>query len=146
MRALSAKEVHSPFAAYLAADARFVFGTDVRDYYASIDHARLLDRLVRALPRAMQQRPVFYRRFMDDVIVLAATRHRLKAAIRTVNATLSRLGLAKAPEKTSIGRVERGFYFLGYGVARAGAALPPAPPDPRPATSASPAPEWPAAL
>ena len=68
----------------------------------------------------MARLPVFYRRYMDDVIVLAATRHKLRAAIRTVNAALAGTGLTKAREKTFIGRADRGFDFLGFRVERDG--------------------------
>jgi hypothetical protein len=51
---------------------------------------------------------------MDDIVVLAPTRWRLRAAVRQVQQTLTTLGLATHPDKTFIGRVERGFDFLGY--------------------------------
>jgi hypothetical protein len=136
--------------------------TDVKSYYDSIDHHRLLelrachvkDRAVlnllwqsirrtvtfgglfeerqRGLPRGsplspllgalylddldqdMARRGVFYVRYMDDIVVLARTRWSLKGAVRQVNQGLDALGLAKAPDKTFIGRIDRGFDFLGY--------------------------------
>ena len=51
---------------------------------------------------------------MDDVVVLAPTRWQLRAAVRQVQQTLTTLDLAVHPDKTFIGRVERGFDFLGY--------------------------------
>jgi RNA-directed DNA polymerase len=57
---------------------------------------------------------LFFVRFMDDVIVLAPTRHKLRRAVKIVNETFDELALAKHPDKTFIGRVERGFDFLGY--------------------------------
>ncbi len=57
---------------------------------------------------------LFFVRYMDDVIVLAPTRHKLRRAVKVVNETFDDLGLAKHPDKTFIGRVERGFDFLGY--------------------------------
>jgi RNA-directed DNA polymerase len=54
---------------------------------------------------------------MDDVIVLAPTRHKLRRAVKVVNETFDTLGLEKHPDKTFIGRVERGFDFLGYHLA-----------------------------
>jgi RNA-directed DNA polymerase len=122
---------------------RFVLRTDVKSYYASIDHLLLMDRLAlyvrdrnilnllgqylrRAaesggwfwdcergislgcplspligaffldrLDRQMTATGLFYVRFMDDILVLAPTRW-------------------KHPDKTFIGRIERGFDFLGY--------------------------------
>lgn len=52
---------------------------------------------------------LFFVRYMDDVIVLAPTRHKLRRAIATLNQTFSELGLEKHPDKTFIGRVKRGF-------------------------------------
>jgi hypothetical protein len=141
---------------------RFVLKTDVRSYYASIDHELLLDRLERVvlepgivalvaqylkrtsergglfydfergisrgcplspiisafflaeLDAALERTGPFFVRFMDDVIVLAPTRWKLRRAVKVVNEVLTGLGLEKAPEKTFIGRVERGFDFLGF--------------------------------
>ena len=57
---------------------------------------------------------LFYVRFMDDILILSPTRSRLRSAIRTVNAVLAALGLEKHSDKTFIGRITRGFDFLGY--------------------------------
>ena len=46
--------------------------------------------------------------------MLSPTRHKLRRAIKILNETFSSLGLEKRPGKTFIGRVERGFDFLGY--------------------------------
>jgi hypothetical protein len=54
---------------------------------------------------------------MDDVVLLAPTRHKLRRAVRVLNQTFDALGLEKHPDKTFIGRVERGFDFLGYHLA-----------------------------
>lgn len=51
---------------------------------------------------------------MDDIVVLAPTRWKLRQAVRVVNQTLDSLQLEKHPDKTYIGRVEKGFDFLGY--------------------------------
>jgi hypothetical protein len=51
---------------------------------------------------------------VDDILVLAPTRCTLRAAVRQVHQTLTALGLAVHPDKTFIGRIERGFDFLGY--------------------------------
>ncbi|AFP30857.1 reverse transcriptase/maturase family protein [Marinobacter sp. BSs20148] len=140
----------------------FVFRTDVKSYYQSINHERLLDRLEKhiddkivinllgqylkrsvdkggvflthrqgissgcplspligsfflyELDQAMEQQPLFYRRYMDDIIVLASTRWKLRKAIRSVSQVFERLGLEQHPDKTFIGRIEKGFDFLGY--------------------------------
>ncbi len=140
----------------------FVFRTDVKSYYASIDHdvlfaqlkehisdPRLLDILRQYMRRtiydgglyedvtlgiplgcplsplmgalylkpiddAMAETGLFYARFMDDWVVLAPTRWKLRAAIRLVNQTLDELKVEQHPDKTFIGRISRGFDFLGY--------------------------------
>ena len=68
----------------------------------------------------MERIGLFYLRFMDDILVLAPTRHKLRQAVRVVNQTLTAPGLEKAPNKTFIGRVEKGFDFLGYHVSPQG--------------------------
>ena len=140
----------------------FVFRTDVKSYYESINHEILLDKLsvyvkdkqvmnllaqyvkrsveygglftdytqgissgcslsplissfyLYELDKAMEGKPVFYRRYMDDVIVLSASRWKLRKAIRVVNQHFAKLKLKQHPDKTTIGRIKSGFDFLGY--------------------------------
>ena len=66
------------------------------------------------LDRQMDRLGLFYRRFMDDIIVLCPTRWKLKRAVKVVNQLLNGLKLEKHPDKTFIGRIEKGFDFLGY--------------------------------
>ncbi len=63
---------------------------------------------------------LFYVRFMDDILILAPTRWQLRGAVKVVNQTLGALNLEKHPDKTFIGRIERGFDFLGYHFSPAG--------------------------
>ena len=56
----------------------------------------------------------FYRRYMDDIIVLAKTRWHLRMAVKTVNQHVNQRNVAHAPDKTFIGRISRGWDFLGY--------------------------------
>jgi RNA-directed DNA polymerase len=141
---------------------RHVFRTDVKSYYASIDHHLLLDRLAAHVPdRAVmnllsqymrrticdggnfidiergislgcplsplmaafflheldtqfEQIDVFYVRFMDDILILAPSRCKLRRAVRTVQSTLEGLRLLTHPDKTFVGRITKGFDFLGY--------------------------------
>ena len=141
---------------------RFVLRTDVKAYYASIDHFLLLDQLaeyimdkrvlnllgqylrrtaerggefrdyergislgcplsplmgaffLKRLDAVMEASGLFYVRFMDDILVLAPTRWRFRRAVKAVNEVLGSLCLLKHPDKTFIGRIERGFDFLGY--------------------------------
>ncbi len=62
----------------------------------------------------MAKTGLFYVRFMDDIVVLAPTRWKLRKAVKAVYETLDALRLEKHPGKTFIGRVEKGFDFLGY--------------------------------
>ncbi len=55
---------------------------------------------------------------MDDILILAPTRWKLRKAVCVVNKTLASLGLEKHPDKTFIGRIDRGFDFLGYHFSR----------------------------
>ncbi|MEE9215522.1 MAG: reverse transcriptase domain-containing protein, partial [Thermodesulfobacteriota bacterium] len=66
------------------------------------------------LDREMAKQDVKYIRYMDDILILAKTRWKLKKAIRVLNQTFDELKLEKHPEKTTIGRIEKGFDFLGY--------------------------------
>ena len=150
---------------------RFVLRTDVKSYYASIDHLLLMDRLalyirdrvilnllgqylrrsaerggwfwdcergislgcplspliaaffLDQLDRRMTGTGLFYVRFMDDILVLAPTRWKLRRAATLVNEILGSLRLEKHPDKTFIGRIERGFDFLGFHFSREGLGL-----------------------
>ena len=57
---------------------------------------------------------LLYRRFMDDFVILAQSRHQLRRAIRTVHSVLADLKLTLHPTKRFIGRTSKGFDFLGY--------------------------------
>ncbi len=46
--------------------------------------------------------------------MLATTRWKLRKAIKAVNEVLAELRVEKHPDKTFIGRIARGFDFLGY--------------------------------
>jgi len=75
------------------------------------------------LDQKMEKLDVKYFRYMDDILILAPTRWKLRKAIRVLNQTFSELNLEKHPDKTSIGKVERGFDFLGYHFRPGGLAL-----------------------
>lgn len=66
------------------------------------------------LDQKMEKLDVKYFRYMDDILILAPTRWKLKKAIRVLNQTFNELNLEKHPDKTLIGRTERGFDYLGY--------------------------------
>ena len=62
----------------------------------------------------MEKFGLFYVRFMDDMLVLSPTRWKLKRAVKRLNEVFNDLKLEKHPDKTFIGRIEKGFDFLGY--------------------------------
>jgi RNA-directed DNA polymerase len=66
------------------------------------------------LDNRMKVLDVKYFRYMDDVLILAPTRWKLRKAIVVMNNTFDELRLEQHPDKTLIGRTEQGFDFLGY--------------------------------
>lgn len=76
-----------------------------------------------ALDAAAVKLRLFYVRFMDDILILAPTHWQLRRAVKVVNQMLGMLSLEKHPAKTFIGRIERGFDFLGYHFSPAGLAV-----------------------
>ncbi len=56
----------------------------------------------------------FFVRFMDDIVVLTPSRWKRHQAVIVVNQLLRALRLHKHPDKTFIGRMAKGFDFLGY--------------------------------
>jgi RNA-directed DNA polymerase len=149
----------------------FVFRTDVKSYYASVNHGILWDKLrkqvyaaggslpvhpniimnyvgqwlcrvvekngiyeemrqgiptasslsplmggfyLAELDRKAEKLPLFYVRYMDDILMMSEKRERLKKGIRTVKQEFEALKLAGHPDKTFVGRKEKGFDFLGY--------------------------------
>ena len=63
---------------------------------------------------------------MDDILVLAPTRWTLRRAVEAVNAVLRSLRLEKHPDKTFLGKIERGFDFPGTHFSRDGLRVAPA--------------------
>ncbi len=76
--------------------------------------------VLHTLDERMARLEMCYVRYMDDILVLAPTRWRLRHAVKVVNQELGALDLVKHPDKTFIGRIERGFDFLGYHISPAG--------------------------
>ncbi len=66
---------------------------------------------LKPLDDRMKELDVFYARFMDDWIIIAPTRWKLRKAIRIVNQTLNELRVEQHPGKTMIGRGDRGLIF-----------------------------------
>ena len=56
---------------------------------------------------------VLYARYMDDFVLLTRSRWQLRRCVRDLNQFFAMDGFEKHPEKTRIGRVEKGFDWLG---------------------------------
>ena len=69
---------------------------------------------LKPLDDRVQETGLYYARFMDDWVIIAPTRWKLKKAVRAVNQVLKQLLVEKHPEMTFIGKAIRGFDFLGY--------------------------------
>ena len=66
------------------------------------------------LDREMKKMNVFYVRYQDDWVIMAESRWTFRRAIRKMNTILAKLKLEKAEDKTLIGKIEKGFDFLGF--------------------------------
>ncbi len=75
------------------------------------------------LDEALERLDVFYVRYMDDVLIMSRKRWGLRKAIKRLNEIFNGLGLEQHPDKTFIGRIEKGFDFLGYYFSRTGLQL-----------------------
>jgi hypothetical protein len=72
------------------------------------------------LDNKFHRKGLFYARYMDDILIMTPTRWSLRRAVKTLNVVLGQLKLKKHPDKTFIGKIDRGFDFLGYHVSRNG--------------------------
>jgi len=66
------------------------------------------------LDEAMEAIGLFCAGYMDDWVVLAPTRWKLRRAVPVINQILNDLAVEQHPDKTFVGRVEREIDFLGY--------------------------------
>src|SRR5262249_37326124 len=69
---------------------------------------------LKPLDQRLEATGLFYARFLDDWVVLAPSRWKLRRAARVMQQTLAELKVASHPDKTFLGRTARGFDFLGY--------------------------------
>lgn len=94
-------------------------GGNFRTYSKGISSGCPLSPLVASfylyeLDKAFEGKRVFYRRYMDDIIVLAKSRWQLRRAIRCINQHFAKLKVKQHPDKTFVGYTAKGFDFLGY--------------------------------
>ncbi|MDC1287906.1 reverse transcriptase domain-containing protein [Gammaproteobacteria bacterium] len=73
---------------------------------------------LKALDDSFAGTDAFYLRYMDDILILSKTRWQNRKAVIQLNGILNRLKLEKHLDKTFIGRIEKGFDFLGYHFSR----------------------------
>ena len=69
---------------------------------------------LKVLDERLSGTEAYYVRYMDDILVLTKTHWQLRRAVRTLNQNFAKLKVSQHPDKTFIGRIERGFDFLGY--------------------------------
>lgn len=62
----------------------------------------------------------WYARYMDDWVILTNTRNKLRSIVKAMHEIMYRLKLRLAPDKTYIGKISKGFDFLGYRFDRSG--------------------------
>ncbi|WP_370446911.1 MULTISPECIES: reverse transcriptase domain-containing protein [Lelliottia] len=67
------------------------------------------------------QRDIRYVRYMDDIVIFAPTRWRLRRAVRDLNVFFASGGYGQHPDKTFIGRTDRGFDWMGIQFTGSGA-------------------------
>jgi RNA-directed DNA polymerase len=70
--------------------------------------------LDQSLDNFCQKQGCRYIRYMDDFLVLTTTRWQLRTAVKLLNQGFNHFGFKQHPDKTFIGRIERGFDWLGY--------------------------------
>ncbi|MDQ6962500.1 MAG: reverse transcriptase domain-containing protein [Mariprofundaceae bacterium] len=61
-----------------------------------------------------QQKHLRYQRYMDDFLILCKTRWHLKKAVKELNQFFNHFGFEQHPDKTFIGRTNKGFDWLGF--------------------------------
>jgi hypothetical protein len=56
---------------------------------------------------------IFYLRYMDAIIILAKTKRHYSKIKKKLFAILRELKLTLSPKKTRVGKLKKGFHFLG---------------------------------
>lgn len=62
-----------------------------------------------------------YVRYMDDFIILTKTRWQLRKAVATLNRFFNQFGFVQHPDKTFIGKIDKGFDWMGVWFTQQGA-------------------------
>jgi RNA-directed DNA polymerase len=69
---------------------------------------------LKALDDHFTDKNLYYVRYMDNILILTKTRWQNRKAVKELNQILNQLKVEKHPDKNYIGKIENGFYFLGY--------------------------------
>ena len=73
---------------------------------------------LKELDQQFDRKGLFYLRYMDDILILSHTRWQNRRAVKALNQCFNRLKVKQHPDKTFIGRIDKGFDFLGYHFSR----------------------------
>ncbi len=74
---------------------------------------------LKALDDAFSHQPqLHYVRYMDDILIMTKTRWQNRRAVKLLNQWFNALKVEQHPDKTFIGRIDKGFDFLGYHFSR----------------------------
>ena len=67
-----------------------------------------------AMDEQLESRGIAWVRYADDFLLLCKSRQEAEAALETVRAILTGMGLSLSPEKTRIAHLDEGFDFAGW--------------------------------
>ncbi|MCU8168037.1 reverse transcriptase/maturase family protein [Vibrio vulnificus] len=67
-----------------------------------------------------QNNNLYYARYMDDFVILTKTRWHLRKAVKRLNQFFNIYGFKQHPDKTFIGRIDKGFDWMGFQFTRDG--------------------------
>jgi len=73
---------------------------------------------LKTLDQQLDQKGLFYCRYMDDIVILTTSRWKNRRAVKLMNQCFELLKVKQHPDKTFIGKIEKGFDFLGYHFSR----------------------------
>ncbi len=73
---------------------------------------------LKELDDQMRQKGLFYVRYMDDILIFSKTRWQNRRVVKQLNQTFNELKIKQHPDKTFIGKIDKGFDFLGYHFSR----------------------------
>ncbi len=95
------------------------FGGEFRDIGEGISRGCPISPILGALylstlDNHFSGKDVYYIRYMDDILILSKTRWQNRKVVRQLNRMLNELKVEKHPDKTFIGKIAKGFDFLGY--------------------------------